>query len=43
VFETVEDLRWKGPRADCSAQCERMKLPELLRRAKAAVERSASN
>ncbi len=36
VFETVEELRWKGPRADFEGLCERMKSPELLRRARAA-------
>jgi 5'-3' exonuclease len=36
VFETVEDLRWKGPRPSFAEQCRRMKSPDLLRRATAA-------
>jgi 5'-3' exonuclease len=38
VFETVEDLRWKGPRTDFEEQCRRMQSPELLRRAVAQRE-----
>jgi 5'-3' exonuclease len=33
VFETVEDLRWNGPRPNFEEQCHRMKAPDLLRRA----------
>jgi len=33
VFETVEDLRWTGPRPNFKEYCQRMKAPELLRRA----------
>jgi 5'-3' exonuclease len=36
VFETVEDLRWQGPRANFEEYCLRMKLPYLLGRVKAA-------
>jgi 5'-3' exonuclease len=32
VFDTVEDLRWKGPRPIFEEQCQRMKSPDLLRR-----------
>ena len=32
VFDTVEDLRWKGPRASFEDYCRRMKAPDLLRR-----------
>src|ERR1700674_2822672 len=32
VFDTVEDLRWKGPRPNFEEQCRRMKSPDLLRR-----------
>ena len=35
VFDTVEDLHWKGPRPKFAEWCHRMKSPELLRRAKA--------
>ena len=33
VFDTVDDLRWKGPRPSFEEYCDRMKSPELLRRA----------
>ena len=36
VFETVEDLLWKGPRPDFEETCVRLKAPDLLRRAMAA-------
>jgi len=36
VFETVEDLRWKGPRPSFAEQARRMRSPDLLRRATAA-------
>jgi len=32
VFETVEDLRWKGPRENFEEWCQRMKAPGLLAR-----------
>jgi 5'-3' exonuclease len=32
VFDTVEDLRWKGPRPIFEEQCQRMQAPDLLRR-----------
>jgi 5'-3' exonuclease len=32
VFDTVEDLRWKGPRLDFEDCCRRMKSPNLLGR-----------
>jgi 5'-3' exonuclease len=32
VFETIEDLRWKGPRANFDKFSERLKAPDLLRR-----------
>jgi 5'-3' exonuclease len=32
VFDTVEDLRWQGPRPIFEEQCQRMKSPDLLRR-----------
>jgi 5'-3' exonuclease len=34
VFETVEDLRWKGPRANFEECCRRVKAPNLLDRAR---------
>ena len=40
VFETVEDLRWKGPRPGFEQYCQQMKSPELLRRATAAGSKS---
>ena len=36
VFDSVKDLRWKGPRLNFEAQCHRMKSPDLVRRAEAA-------
>jgi 5'-3' exonuclease len=32
VFDTVEDLRWTGPRPSFEDCCRRMKSPDLLRR-----------
>ena len=32
VFDTVEDLRWTGPRPNFEEHCQRMKSPDLLRR-----------
>ena len=37
VFDTVEDLRWKGPRQKFEDVCRRLKAPELLRRVIAAA------
>ncbi len=36
VFDTVDDLRWKGPRPTFEEQCRRMKSPELFSRAESA-------
>lgn len=36
VFDTVEDLRWRGPRPDFEELCVRMRAPELYARARAA-------
>ena len=33
VFESVDDLRWKGPGPSFEEQCHRMKSPDLLSRA----------
>jgi 5'-3' exonuclease len=32
VFDTVEDLRWKGPRPNFEQFCQRLKAPDLFRR-----------
>ena len=32
VFDTVEGLRWTGPRPEFDEQCRRIKAPDLLRR-----------
>lgn len=32
VFDTVEDLRWKGPTPNFGAYCQRLRASELLRR-----------
>jgi 5'-3' exonuclease len=37
VFDTVEDLRWKGPRANFEEWCQRMKSPALFGRVTAAA------
>jgi 5'-3' exonuclease len=39
VFETVDELRWKGPHADFEAWCQRLKSPDLLRRVSTAAGR----
>ena len=39
VFDTVDDLRWKGPRPSFEEQCHRMKSPDLLSRAVSAGAR----
>jgi 5'-3' exonuclease len=40
VFDTVEDLRWNEARPDFAEHCQRMKVPDLVRRAAAAGARS---
>ncbi|HEY2496856.1 MAG TPA: 5'-3' exonuclease H3TH domain-containing protein [Candidatus Angelobacter sp.] len=37
VFDTVEDLHWKGPHQNFEDLCQRLKAPELLRRVTAAA------
>ena len=37
VFETVEDLRWTGPRPEFEEECRRMRALDLLDRAKSAA------
>jgi 5'-3' exonuclease len=37
VFDTVEDLRWQGPRPGFEEFCRRIKAPDLLRRVTAAA------
>lgn len=39
VFDTVEDLRWQGPRPDFEECCRHLKSPTLLDRVKAAKSR----
>ena len=36
VFDTIDELRWKGPRGSFEEQCHRMKSPDLLNRAASA-------
>jgi 5'-3' exonuclease len=36
VFDTLDNLRWTGPRPDFEDHCRQMKSPDLLRRARAA-------
>jgi 5'-3' exonuclease len=33
VFESIDDLLWKGPRPEFDEMCKRLSAPELLRRA----------
>ena len=40
VFDTVDDLRWMGPRASFDAQCETMGSPDLWGRVMSAVTSS---
>jgi 5'-3' exonuclease len=42
VFETVEDLRWQGPRRDFEAYGRRFGSADLLRRAKSATSMKAA-
>jgi 5'-3' exonuclease len=37
VFNTIDDLRWRGPRANFEEYCQRLKAPELFRRAREAA------
>lgn len=39
VFNTVDDLRWKGPLPNFEERCHRMKSPDLLGRARSAGEK----
>ena len=39
VFDSLDDLRWKGPRPDFENRCRDLKSPELFRRATAAASR----
>ena len=44
VFNSVDELLWTGPRVDFAVCCERLRVPELAKRAKAAqklVEKSS--
>ena len=33
VFTSIDDLLWRGPEEDFKRTCERMKTPDLFRRA----------
>jgi 5'-3' exonuclease len=37
VFDSIENLRWTGPRPDFEKECQRIKSPGLLVRAKSAI------
>ena len=43
VFDTIEDLRWKGPRSNFDRLSDQMKLPNLLRRATLAASSKSEN
>jgi 5'-3' exonuclease len=38
VFNSLDDLLWKGPRPEFERVCERLRAPDLLRRAKAMAQ-----
>jgi 5'-3' exonuclease len=40
VFDSVEDLRWRGPREQFAEVCDRMNAKEILARAKGAAKMS---
>jgi 5'-3' exonuclease len=42
VFDTLEDLRWKGPQVNFEECCRRMKAPGLLARVMSAKSKSLS-
>lgn len=42
VFETVEELCWKGPRADFEETCASLKAPEMFKRAQAIANNRAA-
>jgi 5'-3' exonuclease len=37
VFESVDELRWNGPRESFEEECRRLKSPDLLNRARSAA------
>jgi len=43
VFDTVEDLRWRGSRPNFEEYCQRMKSPTLLARATSARSTTSQN
>jgi hypothetical protein len=42
VFDTLDDLRWKGPRANFEAQCRAMGSADLFDRATAAMAKAVA-
>jgi hypothetical protein len=42
VFDTVDDLRWKGPQVVFEQYCRVMGSPDLFRRTQSAVKASAA-
>jgi 5'-3' exonuclease len=42
VFDTVEDLQWKGPRADFEEWCRRIQAPGLFGRVASALSKSVT-
>ena len=39
VFQTIDDLRWKGPMPTLASYCQRLKAPDLFRKVTAATPR----
>jgi 5'-3' exonuclease len=42
LYESVDELEWRGPTATFSSICERLEAPDLVARAKKAAELSKS-
>jgi 5'-3' exonuclease len=40
VFDSIDELRWHGPRSNFEETCRRLKAPDLLRRVLAATKKS---
>ncbi|MBX9567874.1 MAG: hypothetical protein K2X77_03225 [Candidatus Obscuribacterales bacterium] len=43
VFNSIEELRWRGPEASFEATCERLKSKDLLKRCNALLDQISAN
>jgi hypothetical protein len=41
VFESIDELRWKSPRPEFEQLCQRIKMPDLLRRVEKMITQRA--